>query len=168
MLTTKSKIVSEVTSLPTDVARLIGQFANFELSLNTGDFFYELHQLGDTYMIGTRPDSHPFMTSRCGPNTHVTKYEVVKKTLKSYLLKYKSTITYSHNFYNDVVLRYEYQNGDQLDYDVWGPRRVYPLKRVYEFDHDHLESLLRKKVIDCNPTSIVGRHNTYVAVDLLV
>lgn len=96
-LTKQSKAVYDVSTLPHDICKMIGQFANYDVCQKPGDKYYTLQCGGRTFFRDRWS-----MLIPVGNNRLIHVYEVKNTTPCSISAEYKKTLIISHGFFQDI------------------------------------------------------------------
>ena len=88
MISEESKVLRECVN--EDVAKLIGEFAAFDTSIEE-EYFYEFERYGNSHLVVSK---YSFSSVTLGSNLLIHKYKILKRTTKSYVVKYIETKVY--------------------------------------------------------------------------
>ena len=116
MLSKESSILKKC-GLPKVLCRLIGEFSGFDLYLKPGNFFFDYTASGSTYV------NLDGLNLFIGDNMNISKWLIKKRTPKSYLVEYDSTLV-TCEVRPGRVYRFV-TSFEQLN----GIRRIFPFRR---------------------------------------
>ena len=121
-LSKQSNIVVSTTPLGTDLSRLVGEFAGYDLALLPGDSFYDIEIGGFSHVKLAR--DFGLYSGVIGKNLHINKWLVKRRTPESYLVQYVETAVVCET---DFGLTYKYR----ADLPIYNKavRRVFPFRR---------------------------------------
>ena len=116
MISKESNVLKK-HGVPTVLCRIIGEFAGCDLHLKPGQFFFDYTASGRTYV------NLDGLTLFIGDNMNISKWLIKKRTPKSYVVEYDSTLV-NCEVQTGRVYRF-ITTFEQLN----GSRRIFPFRR---------------------------------------
>lgn len=140
-LSKESIAILNSTTLNKVEAKIIGEFSGHDVDLLPGQIFEEPFKRGRTFAFVK--SSHAFSTI-LGSNFVFHRYTVVRRTPKSYMVRYKETVVYCVSQTSNTIYLFQFVS-DRLQHP--NPHRVFPLYRNRYFNYKLFHALLRSHEI---------------------
>ena len=148
MISEESKVLRECVN--EDVAKLVGEFAAFDTSIEE-EYFYEFERYGNSHLVVSKYD---FCSVLLGSNLLIHQYKILKRTTKSYVVKYIETKVYVKSVFPTALFDFTFIDFFRLHAS---DKRVFPFRRS-DFDDglkclDYLEK--QKEIVHMDSDCII-------------